>query len=53
MNHHDVITTSGKLRIFLELGTFQWENMADAFDATSVGDRKFVEMYEITIFHLQ
>lgn len=23
MNHHDVITTSGKLRIFLELGTFQ------------------------------
>ncbi len=27
--------------------------MADAIDATSVGDRKFVEMYEITIFHVQ
>lgn len=36
---------------------FSWswghENMADAIDATSVGDRKFVELYEITIFHLQ
>ncbi len=48
MNYHDVITTCGKLRIFLG-----HENMADAIDATSVGDRKFVEMYEITIFHLQ